>query len=532
MATVWRSSSDGKIVVAGGSYAGVGGTHSFALARYNADGSLDTSFDGDGKLTTDFGGGVAYGVALQPDGKILAVGAVGAGAGGFALARYNAGGSLDTTFDGDGKLTTDFGGGVAYGVALQPDGKILAVGAGAGGFALARYNANGSLDTSFDGDGKLTTDFAGGVAAGVALQSDGKIVAVGYATGFGGELDFALARYNANGSLDTSFSADGTQTTDLGGDEEASDVAIQPDGKIVAVGSGYSFIGSSTMAVVARYNPDGSLDPSFGTFAGFQLTSVSGNDRAAGVALQPDGKIVAVGATYEDFLLARYNPDGSPDPTFSDDGTQTTTDFGEGAWAGGVALQPDGKIVVAGAGSSGGGAGEFALARYEGGAASGTAPANASPPTISGTATEGQTLTATPGAWTGSTPINHSYQWRRCDSAGANCVDIAAATATDLHADRRGRRTHHPGARDGHERLRRGSVDSAATAVVKAKAGTIAGTVRSARTAPRSRARASTAAVATPPRPRAMAPTRSRTWPPATTAARPARTATGRRHEP
>jgi len=233
------------------------------------------------------------------------------------------------------------------------------------------------------------------------------------------------------------------------------------------------------MAVVARYNADGSLDPSFGTFAGVQLTSVSGTDHGAGIALQPDGKIVAVGATYEDFLLARYNPNGSPDPTFSDDGTQTT-DFGESAGAGGVALQPDGKIVVAGAAASGGGPSGFALARYEGGSALGTAPANASPPTISGTATDGQTLTVSSGAWTGSTPINRRYQWRRCDSAGASCVDIAAATApaypltaADVGRTMRVRETatNAYGTR---------SVDSAATAVVKARAGAIAGKVKSA----------------------------------------------------
>jgi len=353
---------------------------------------------------------------------------------------------------------------------------------GAGGFALARYNADGSLDTSFDGDGKLTTDFGGGVAYGVALQPDGKIVAVGYVAGFGGEGDFALARYNADGSLDTSFSGDGTQTTDVGGDERASDVAIQRDGKIVAVGSSYSFIGSSTDVVVARYNPDGSLDPSFGTlFPGLQLTSVSGTDHAAGVALQPDGKIVAVGAAVEDFLLARYDSNGSPDATFSDDGTQTT-DFGGSDGAGGVAFQPDGKIVAAGTtytyGVDGSAVGNFAVARYESGSTSGTEPTNSSPPTISGTATEGQTLTVNPGAWTGSTPINHRNQWRRCDSAGANCVDIAAATATTCalaaadvgHTIRVRETATNP--------YGQSSVDSAATAVVKAKPGTIAGTVR------------------------------------------------------
>jgi uncharacterized delta-60 repeat protein len=475
--------SDGRIVAVGGSYAGAGGTHDFALARYMPDGSLDTSFDGDGKLTTDLGGGVAYSVALQPDGKIVAAGG---GAAGFALARYLPNGSLDASFDGDGKLTTDLG--VSYGVVLQPDGKIVAAGRGAGGFALARYNADGSLDTSFDGDGKRTTDFGGGWACGVALQSDGKIVAVGSAPGFGGEGDFALARYNANGSIDTSFSGDGTQTTDLGGDEGASDIGIQPDGKIVAVGSSYSFIGSSTTAVVARYSSAGSLDPGFGTlFAGLQLTSVSGTDAAGGVALQPDGKIVAVGATIDDLLLARYNANGSPDAAFSDDGTQTT-DFGGGDGAGGIALQPDGKIVAAGTtytyGVDGSAVGSFALARYQGGSVAGSAPTNSSPPTMSGTATEGQTLTINPGDWTGSAPINHTNQWRRCDSTGANCVDIAGATVT----------TYALAAADVGRTIRvretatnpygQNSVASAPSAVVtaKPKPGAIVGTVRNAKT--------------------------------------------------
>ena len=137
--------------------------------------------------------------------------------GGFGLARYNPNGSLDTSFSGDGKQTTDFGGSAgARDVALQGDGKIVAVG-GAGGaassdFALARYNPNGSLDTSFSGDGTQTTDFGFGdldSAGGVALQGDGKIVAVGIASGGATGEDFALARYDTNGSLDTGFSGDG-----------------------------------------------------------------------------------------------------------------------------------------------------------------------------------------------------------------------------------------------------------------------------------------------------------------------------------
>ena len=214
------------------------GTFDFALARYNADGRLDTTFDSDGKLTTDFFGSdnAATAVAVQSDGKIVVAGYAwnqDTGTPDFALARYNADGRLDTTFDSDGKLTTDFFSlfgsfDIATAVAVQSDGKIVAAGYAetfwfdsdlTSDFALARYNADGSLDTTFDSDGKLTTDFFGGggrddEAIAVAVQSDGKIVAAGYSSP---NADFALARYNADGSLDTTFDSDGRLTTDFFG---------------------------------------------------------------------------------------------------------------------------------------------------------------------------------------------------------------------------------------------------------------------------------------------------------------------------
>ena len=230
----------------------------------------------------------------------------------------------------------------------QPDGKVVAVGTDEGhgsvAFALARYNANGSLDTSFAGDGKQTTENFG-TPTGVALQGDGKIVVVGT-----DGADFALARYNPNGSLDTSFSGDGRQTTDFGGPggDGATGVAIQA-GKIVAVGYG----GTQRDFVVARYNPNGSLDTSFSGSAARGRPTSGATDVARGVAIQGDGKIVAVGrAGGADFRfgLARYNPNGSLDMSFSGGGKQTT-DFGAGDdEAQGVALQGDGKIVVVGVG--------------------------------------------------------------------------------------------------------------------------------------------------------------------------------------
>jgi uncharacterized delta-60 repeat protein len=301
-----------KIIVVGFSTDN-NGTEHLALARYNANGSLDTSFSGDGMQTTFFVGFDGAGVAIQDDGKIVGVGRSG---GLFALARYNPDGSLDTSFSGDGKQTTsfdNFGSDEATAVAVQADGRIVAVGTSAGpmlhaAFALARYNPNGSLDMSFSGDGRQTTSLVGtDEAYGVALQGDGKIVAVGggasVTTGYS---DFVLARYNADGSLDTSFSGDGRQTTDFGfGDSDgANDVATQGSGRIVAVGSagggptGFDF-------ALARYNVNGSLDTSF-SGDGRKRTNFGGSDHGNGVVLQGDGRIVAVGSGNGEFALARY----------------------------------------------------------------------------------------------------------------------------------------------------------------------------------------------------------------------------------
>jgi uncharacterized delta-60 repeat protein len=363
--------SDGKIVAVGGAVAISSATNGdFALARYRTSGALDTSFSGDGRQTTDFGGELeqAAAVAVQTDGEIIVVGTTQANFrtdSDFALARYNRNGSLDTSFSGDGKMTTDFGGfDGAAGVALQGNGKIVAAGRGGpgGDFALARYRPNGSLDSSFSGDGKKTTDFGGSLdgAAGVALQDNGKIVAVGHG---GPDGDFALARYNLRGLLDTSFSGDGRQTTDFRGSSDgAAGVALQGDGKIVAAGRG----GARADFALARYNLHGSLDRTF-SGDGKQRTDFGGFDEADGVALQGNGKIVAVGRIgFGDFALARYSPNGRLDPSFSDDGRQTT-DFGGDDGAAGVLLQGDGKIVAAGSGRGAERSSDFALARYLGG---------------------------------------------------------------------------------------------------------------------------------------------------------------------
>jgi len=435
------SQPDGRLVVVGRTYAGPGSGLSFAVARYRADGTLDPTFSGDGKQTTDFAGdGIAHGVALQGDGKIVVVGdANGGGTFDFALARYNPDGSLDLSFSGDGRQLTDLSGGTdsAAAAVIQPDRKIVVAGRAGDDFGVARYNPDGSLDPSF-GIGGLqrthlgVTGYDSDYAAAVALQPDGKIVVAGTTdplppcdfsidTCTDPPPDFALVRYNTDGSLDGSFSGDGKQATDFGSEEEAFGVALQPDGKIDAVGRS-----SSSEFALARYAPDGALDSSFSD-DGKQTTAFRNAGPAAAVAVQSDGKMLVAGGQ-GDFALARYAIDGSLDPTLSADGKQTT-DFGGSDDASSVVLQSDGNIVVAGTTFRGAGE-DFALVRYQGGSSTtGWAPENATVPSVYGVPVEEQTLTVNPGEWIGSAPMSYSYQWRRCDSIGANCLDIPGASA-------------------------------------------------------------------------------------------------------
>jgi uncharacterized delta-60 repeat protein len=267
---------DGKIVAAGETFNPVTGTD-FALARYNSDGSLDATFGIGGKVTTDFFGSLdqAFAVTVQPDGKIvLAGGAVNNSRflSMFALARYNSDGGLDSTFGSGGKVTTSIGIlSLVFDVIIQPDGKIIAAGYGTSGdanggtdLALARYNADGSLDTAFGVGGKVTLDIDGSNdnVRGLALQRNGKIVAAGSATiGHRPDTDFVVARFNTDGSVDSSFGTNGKVTTDFAGKNTDEDldsayaVAIQSDGKIVAAGTTLASDGNFDF-MLARYLGD------------------------------------------------------------------------------------------------------------------------------------------------------------------------------------------------------------------------------------------------------------------------------------
>jgi uncharacterized delta-60 repeat protein len=302
--------ADGKIVVAGNADDITTRSH-FAVVRYNTDGSLDNTFDVDGIATPTFPASndeLANCLALQADGKIVVAGVSYTLTGqDFAIARYNINGSLDNTFDGDGLLATAIGSSddMVYSIALQTDGKIVAAGnSDIGGnmdFALARYNTNGSLDNTFDGDGKLTTSigFAQN-AAGLAIQTDGKILIAG-----SDGSNFVAARYNTDGSLDNTFDGDGKVITPVGtsNSAEANSIDIQPDGKIIV--AGFAFVSTGRDFALVRYNTNGSLDNTFDG-DGKVTTNINGND--FGNSLKLSGQRIYVGGVSNTnvFALAAY----------------------------------------------------------------------------------------------------------------------------------------------------------------------------------------------------------------------------------
>jgi uncharacterized delta-60 repeat protein len=341
---------DGKIVAAGSSSRSADRRDAeFALARYRRDGSLDASFGSGGKVLTTFGRySAAVGIVLQQDGKLVAVGSSGNdhwADGQLAVARYTRSGRLDASFGRGGKVLMSCGPCDASAVAIQPDGKIVVVGSFLGG--LARFNVDGTLDPTFGRGGKVKAKPFHPPALGLAIQVDGQIVTAGYTEALSDKndnhsSDFALAGYTPDGSLDPSFGSGGTVTTDFTApaasfetDNVARAVAIQADGKLVAVGYDDKAGGyhprepSEDVFALARYTPNASLDTSFGS-GGKVLTSNGNWDSIArGVVIQPDGRIVAagnrcLGAHPCDFLLVRYTAQGRLDGSFGNGGKVTT----------------------------------------------------------------------------------------------------------------------------------------------------------------------------------------------------------------
>lgn len=428
--------TDGRIVAAGALTGTLPGFGDFALARYNTDGSLDATFGTNGTVVTPNTGDIID-MVIQPDGKIVGAGIFFTGSNyNFQLGRYNADGTLDQTFGGTGLIMTSVVSGAdgASSVVLQPDGKIVAGGKasqgsndsnlvlirynsnggldptfGSGGisagpvvpsregltdllllpdekfigtasirtgndndFSISRFNASGGLDTAFGGGGRVLIDIgdsgSGQPSNGraVAIQADGKIVAVGGISN-GQNSDFLVARYNANGTRDLSFGGTGRVKFPVMTREDiARAVAIQPDGKIVVAGSAQTTSAQDVFAL-ARLNTDGTLDSSFGTAGIVTTTTGTTLDGVEDVALQADGKIVAVGTSTvganTDFVIARYNTNGSLDTSFAG-GRVVTPILSSFDYGRAVAIQPDGKIVAGGYADIGGFDNEFTLVRY------------------------------------------------------------------------------------------------------------------------------------------------------------------------
>ena len=400
--------ADGRLVVAGWS-SDTSAHTALAVARFNPDGTLDNTFGTGGTVRVNIAGGdstkdMGFAAAIQPDGKIVVAGQSEDTTGGeayvsFALARFNQNGTLDNTFGTDGTVRAFINGGglidEAYSIAILPDGRILAGGLSYQTFSangllvalgptmgLARFNSDGSPDKSFGVNGSIEIPEIGvplfDNAYSMAVQSDRKIVCAGgsIVDQTTDQIAFSVVRLDSNGTVDTSFGslgvanafiADGDSTEDMG-----YSVAIQPDGKIVVAGSsdGSSSPFADVAMAVARFDSNGAADNSFGTGGTVRIT-INGGDSVYSsgysVALQNDGKIVISG-TSGGFAVARLNANGSMDNTFGVNGTAVAdsfstdgdlTDFG---WS--VALQSDGKIVVAGSAQAGFGPTAFAVARF------------------------------------------------------------------------------------------------------------------------------------------------------------------------
>ena len=339
---------DGKILVAGRAHQSGNGNWNFALSRYNADGSVDTDFGDDGTVLTDLGAtDQAYSVAIQQltgdDFRILLTGI---GGNRSAIVAYTDAGVLDSSFSGGGKLLVDLPGmtnEILYDVSVQPDGKIIATGrayvnsTNRWDFTVIRLDADGNLDTSFGGDGIVSTNF--GAASNdygyhVAYH-DGKLIVAGQVAN-----NFGVARYNADGTLDSSFGGDGLVTTDLAGSTDyVEGLLVQQDGKVVVGGYGFNGTNSADFALV-RYNVDGSVDESFGDQDGIVLTNINGYDRVTSMTTDAEGRILLGGSGGGSQVVVRYDADGNLDADFG------VVESGGSAIASLVATQDESLLVV------------------------------------------------------------------------------------------------------------------------------------------------------------------------------------------
>ena len=362
---------DGKIIAAGATFNN-GSYHRFALARYNTNGSIDTSFGTDGKVignhpTLKMS---LCSILLQSDGKIIGGGIIynNFSDSQFFLMRLNADGSVDTNYGTNGMIVSSNIN--INAMALQADGKILAAGfifnnSGNKDLALIRYNNDGTTDSGFGVNGLVTTSIGSrDIAKALALQPDGKIVVAATSTTSGYHSNFSLVRFFTNGEIDEAFGDDGVVSIDLDESDEPTSVKVQPDGRIVF--TGWSGGSSSGSHAIIRLMEDGDFDESFGDEG---IITGPGAEMAKSIELQSDGKMIVAGAYQgggsNNIALTRLEADGQPDTTFGENGLITTA-FSTTCEANAVITQADGKILIGGeAGTTGGTySPDFALARY------------------------------------------------------------------------------------------------------------------------------------------------------------------------
>ena len=345
---------DGKIIAVGDMNTGTGYAFAVLRLTPQGDPD-PTFGNGTGRVVTSFvtasENDEAFSVVVQGDGKIVVGGeslvttSSGNAQDDFALARYNTDGSLDTTFGTAGMVTTSFGteNAAVHALAINSSGQIIAAGSNGTNQAVARYNSNGSLDAAFGTGGRVTTSFGTGVtstATGFVLQGTAIVVA-GNSSAHNG--DVALARYTAAGALDSSFGTSGLVETDLGGQESANSVVVQGSDLLVAGAKDGAML-------VARYTANGSIDTTFGSNGYVKTAYTGGTAAASGVALVPAGGFAVAGTVGGSQIgVAEYQPSGGLNSSFGTNGTATDAFLQPADNPGGIVqVQGDGKIITMG----------------------------------------------------------------------------------------------------------------------------------------------------------------------------------------
>jgi len=368
---------DGKIVIAG--QAGDAFTFKVAVARYNPDGTLDISFGNSGTLIIPVGPARSYArsVDLQDDGKIV----VGAYTyddveGDFAVLRLNTDGTLDNSFGNNGITIVDAGSHeIVDAMTILNDGRIILAGNDYDNFLAARFNTNGSLDTTFGVNGWVTSEFESSASQvkDITFQNDGKILLSGYAANIStGRHKIAAARFNPDGSIDTAFGNAGQVLFNIGNfDDYGVAVEVQTDEKIIL--GGYTTVSISPFKydfAAIRLNPDGSFDTSYGD-NGIAISRVyeDGRNYVEEMLIQPDNKVILVGfvaaSSDSNIGMIRFDTEGNVDTTFGIDGKVNTDISGREDYGKAITLQPDNKIVLTGFSYTNAFIGEMVVARYD-----------------------------------------------------------------------------------------------------------------------------------------------------------------------